>query len=67
MKSPAMGWFAVAAAIVFVGGLWLGVPLSSLVPLLVFVACPVMMFVMMRGMHDDHEHHAEHGDGTKSE
>lgn len=60
MKSSPMGWFAIAAAIAFVGGLAIGAPLSSLVPLLILLACPVMMFAMMRGMHGDGESHHQH-------
>jgi len=51
MKSSDMGLFAIAAAIAFVGALWAGVPLAGLVPVLVFLACPLMMVFMMKGMH----------------
>jgi len=70
MKSSNWGLFAVAAAIAFVGALWAGVPLASLAPLLIVLACPLMMIFMMKGMHgggedehretlprDEHLHH----------
>ncbi|MGW3935221.1 DUF2933 domain-containing protein [Streptomyces sp. NBC_00024] len=48
------GLYAIAVAIAFVGALVLGMPLGSLVLLAVVVACPLMMFFMMRGMHGGH-------------
>jgi hypothetical protein len=51
VKSSNMGLFAIAAAIAFVGALWAGVPLAGLAPLLIFLACPLMMIFMMKGMH----------------
>ncbi|MFI2367334.1 DUF2933 domain-containing protein [Streptomyces sp. NPDC018833] len=45
------GLYAIAVAIAVVGALALGVPLGTLVFLLVLTACPLMMFFMMRGMH----------------
>ena len=57
MKTSNMGLFAVAAAIAFVGTLWAGVPLAGLAPVLIFLACPLMMIFMMKGMHGgDTEH-----------
>ena len=50
MKSSNMGLFAIAAAIAFVGALWAGVPLAGLATVMIFLACPLMMFFMMRGM-----------------
>ena len=50
MLTSNMGLVAVAAAIAFVGALWAGVPLAALAPLL-FLACPLMMIFMMKGMH----------------
>ncbi|MCX5336712.1 DUF2933 domain-containing protein [Streptomyces sp. NBC_00140] len=43
------GLYAVAVAIVVVGALALGVPLGDLTFLLIVLACPLMMFFMMRG------------------
>jgi hypothetical protein len=51
MKSSNMGLYAIAAAIAFVGALWAGVPLAALAPALIFLACPLMMIFMMKGMH----------------
>jgi hypothetical protein len=50
MLTSNMGLVAVAAAIAFVGAVWAGVPLAALAPLL-FLACPLMMIFMMKGMH----------------
>ncbi|QNE78837.1 DUF2933 domain-containing protein [Streptomyces finlayi] len=44
------GVYAVALAIAFVGASALGVPLGTLALLAVVAACPLMMFLMMRGM-----------------
>jgi len=55
------GLFAVATAIAFVGALWTGVPLGGIAPVLILMACPLMMIFMMKGMHggneDDQETH----------
>lgn len=51
MKASTLGLFAVALAITLVGALWAGVPLEGLLPLLLVLACPLMMLVMMHGMH----------------
>jgi hypothetical protein len=57
MNTPNMGLFALAAAIAFVGALWAGVPLAGLAPVLICLACPLMMIFMMKGMHGgDSEH-----------
>lgn len=58
-KMKYYGLFAIAAAIVFVGLLWRGVPVGAF-GLLLVIACPVMMMFMMGrmggmgGMDDDH-------------
>ena len=60
MNTSNMGLFAIAAAIAFVGALWAGVPLAGLAPVLIFLACPLMMIFMMKGMHgggSSSEHH----------
>ena len=58
MKSSNIGLFAIAAAIAFVGALSAGVPLAGLAPVLIVLACPLMMIFMMKGMHGggDSEH-----------
>ncbi|MGP4050423.1 DUF2933 domain-containing protein [Streptomyces sp. 2A115] len=43
-------------AIVVVGALMVGGSLESLVRLALVVACPLMMFFMMRGMHGQDMH-----------
>ena len=65
MKREQLPLYAVALAIAVVGLLALGAPLGSLLLLLVVIACPLMMFFMMRGMrgsdsrqgHDDTDAH----------
>ena len=58
MKGRNLGRYALALAIVVVGALWAGVPVSTLAYLALVLACPLMMLFMMRGMHggDSHEH-----------
>ena len=54
-----VGAAAVAAVLIAVGA-----PLASLLPFAIILACPLMMFVMMRGMsgsHHDREDHTGHG------
>jgi hypothetical protein len=59
MRSKNLGWYSVALAIVVVGLLWAGLPPASLVWFALVLACPLMMFLMMRGMHggDNHDDH----------
>ncbi|MEU9046308.1 MULTISPECIES: DUF2933 domain-containing protein [unclassified Kitasatospora] len=53
------GLYAIAAAIAVVGALALGMPVGTLALLGIVVACPLMMFLMMRGMAGtgDPQHH----------
>lgn len=54
-----LGAAALAAALIA-----FGVSLTWLLPLLIVLACPLMMFVMMRGMgsmHSGDESHSGHG------
>ncbi|MFD7627779.1 DUF2933 domain-containing protein [Streptomyces sp. NPDC059851] len=60
------GLYALAAAIAFVGALALGVPLGTLAWLVLVAACPLMMFFMMRGMHDT-DGHADHHDSPNKD
>lgn len=48
---------AAAAGVVLVA---LGIPLPALWPLALILACPLMMFFMMRGMHTGAGHGAAH-------
>jgi hypothetical protein len=57
MKSQHLPWYALALAAVVVAAFALGMPASMLAVLLVAMACPLMMMIMMGGMH---------GDGMKS-
>jgi cobalamin synthase len=54
MKNKNLGLYAVALAILVVGLLWAGLPVTSLVWFGLVLACPLMMFFMMRGMHGAH-------------
>jgi len=60
MRNPNYGLYAIGLAIAVVGALWLGVPVGTLAVLGVVLACPLMMLVMMRGMHGG-------GDGERHE
>jgi len=51
MKRPQWGLYAVAFAILVVGLVWSGVPASTLLIAGLVLVCPLMMLVMMRGMH----------------
>jgi DMSO reductase anchor subunit len=53
-----LGGAAVAAVLIAVGA-----PLAALLPLAFVLACPLIMFVMMRGMAGTHtsEDHTRHG------
>ena len=64
MHSNRMVPLLVGAAIVAAVLIAVGAPLASLVPFAILLACPLMMFVIMRGMagtHDQHEDHTGHG------
>jgi hypothetical protein len=51
MKRQQWGLYAVALAILVVGLVWAGIPASTLLFAGLILVCPVMMLVMMRGMH----------------
>jgi hypothetical protein len=50
MKTRNYGLYAVAVAIVVVGAIWAGLPLGTLAVFGLILVCPLMMFLMMRGM-----------------
>jgi hypothetical protein len=56
MKNTNYGLFAVAVALVAVGALWLGLPVSTLGLLAIVLLCPLMMLFMMKGMHSGDSH-----------
>ncbi|GAB1339825.1 hypothetical protein ACE1SV_64150 [Streptomyces sp. E-15] len=64
MNKRNYGLYALAAAIVIAAILIVGAPLQNLIWLAILVACPLMMFFMMRGMHgqDTHSGHEQHRD-----
>ncbi|WP_369221435.1 DUF2933 domain-containing protein [Streptomyces sp. R39] len=56
MNKRNYGLYALAAAIVIAAILIVGAPLQNLIWLALVVACPLMMFFMMRGMHGQDMH-----------
>lgn len=76
MKRRQWGLYTVALAILIVGLVWVGVPASTLLIAGLILVCPLMMFLMMRGMHggdmsgrqghdshhQDHQHRDDHAD-----
>jgi hypothetical protein len=54
MNSRNYGLYAIALAIVVIGALALGLPVSTLLFLGLVLLCPLMMLFMMRGMHGTH-------------
>lgn len=63
MQRQPWGLYAVAVAVLVVGLVWAGVPAQTLLFAALVLACPLMMLVMMRGMHggrDEHDHHTRH-------
>jgi hypothetical protein len=69
MRREQLPLYAVALAVLIVGLAFAGVPWGTLIVLPVILACPLMMFFMMRGMdhgstprdRDEQDHHADHG------
>ena len=56
MRSDKLPLYALAAAILIVGLVALGVPVGTVFILAILAACPLMMFFMMRGMHGGDMH-----------
>jgi hypothetical protein len=71
MRREQLPLYAMALAVLMVGLAFAGVPMGTLIVLLIFLACPLMMIFMMRGMdhgsaprdRDDHEHLPHAGEG----
>ena len=63
MHGRTMGYVLIAAGALAVGLVVSGTPLQSLLPLVLLLACPVMMIFMMRGM-GGHSHH-DQGDNNQ--
>jgi hypothetical protein len=51
MMRQHLPYYAIAAAILIVGLVAFGVPVSNLIFLGFILVCPLMMLLMMRGMH----------------
>ncbi len=64
MRRQPWGLYAIAAAILVVGLVALGVPASTLLFGALVLACPLMMVFMMGGMRGGHDHTGEHGSPT---
>jgi len=56
MKDRNYGLYALAVAVLVVGALWLGLPVSTLGLLAIVLVCPLMMLFMMKGMHSGDSH-----------
>lgn len=56
MKSSNYGVWIIGGATVFVVAWWVGIQPAALVPLVVLLACPLMMVLMMNGMHGGDRH-----------
>jgi len=56
MKNTNYGLYALAVAVLAVGALWLGLPVSTLGLLAIVLVCPLMMLFMMKGMHSGDSH-----------
>ena len=70
MKREQLPLYAVALAVLIVGLAFAGVPAGTLIVLPLILACPLMMFFMMRGTdhgtprdQDDHAHLSRPEDG----
>ncbi|MHB9857064.1 hypothetical protein [Streptomyces sp. YIM S03343] len=60
MRNDKRPLYALAAAVLVVGPVALGVPISTVIGLGLLAGCPLMLFFMMRGMHGE----GTHGEGT---
>jgi type III secretory pathway component EscV len=56
MRRQQWGLYAIALAILVVGLVWVGFPASTLLVAALVLACPLMMFIMMRDGHGGHAH-----------
>jgi len=67
MKREQLPLYALALAVLIVGLVFAGVPIGTLVVVPLFLACPLMMMFMMRGMGgmDHGGMHDNHGQSPK--
>ncbi|WP_433498822.1 DUF2933 domain-containing protein [Sphaerimonospora sp. CA-214678] len=61
MKRSHLPLYAIALAILIVGLVATGVPISTILLALLVLACPLMM-LFMHGSHGDHDTHGGHAD-----
>jgi cobalamin synthase len=66
MKDRNYGFYALAAAVLVVGALWLGLSIPTLGLLAIVLVCPLMMLIMMKGMHGGNDR-TRHGSGPSDE
>ena len=66
MKREQLPLYALALAVLIVGLVFAGVPVGTLVVLPFVLACPLMMFFMMRGMDHGGSHPFPHRDHRDS-
>ena len=71
MHSKRMFPYLIGAAALAAVLIAFGAPLATVLPFAIFLACPLMMFLMMRGMastngHDDHTGHGCEHDPTRT-
>ena len=62
MKREQLPLYALALAVLMVGLVFAGVPVGTLVVLPFVLACPLMMFFMMRGMDHGGSHQKNNDD-----
>ena len=62
MNREQLPLYAIALAVLVVGLVFAGVPVGTLIVLPLVLACPLMMFFMMRGMDQGGSHPSPHRD-----
>ena len=64
--NPNVARFGAVVAIAVVGAWWLGLSIRAFALFGIFLACPLMMFFMMRGMQGDRTEPEQHLDDRQS-
>lgn len=65
MRRDHLPVYTLALALVAAGAIAIGLPVGTLVAILIVLVCPLMLFVIMRGM--DYSGHEGHDDSTPSD